>query len=372
MHMVSRYGIFCKVIENGNFTKVAKEVGYSQSAISQSIKALEQELGTILIDRKKEGITLTDDGKSFYPYIQAIFHAELSLKQKQQEMKGLEHSVIRIGTFTSVSRNILPQLMKSFKSLYPTVNFVLKQGEYTSIKKWILHGEIDFGFVNSDVVSGINMEFLYRDEMMAVLPKHHKLANLPIISLDQLAKESFILLDEGRHSVIMHAFADYKLEPQIEYKVYDDYSILAMVKQGLGISAMYSLVLNGFEEGLAIRPIKEHPERNVALAWQNWDTMSLASRKFVEFIKENFVFVQEKYKIAELTLCNFYLIILNNSKGLSIIKSALISFNSSRLPYPYVTPTHFKLNFFAPMTSYLRSPTIIQSFKSVICICFKT
>lgn len=45
---------FCKVIENGNFTKVAKEVGYSQSAISQSIKALEQELGTILIDRKKK------------------------------------------------------------------------------------------------------------------------------------------------------------------------------------------------------------------------------------------------------------------------------------------------------------------------------
>ena len=50
--------------------------------------------------------------------------------------------------------------------------------------------KLDFGFVNSDVVSGINMEFLYRDEMMAVLPKHHKLANLPIISLDQLAKES--------------------------------------------------------------------------------------------------------------------------------------------------------------------------------------
>ena len=150
MHMVSRYGIFCKVIENGNFTKVAKEVGYSQSAISQSIKALEQELGTILIDRKKEGITLTDDGKSFYPYIQAIFHAELSLKQKQQEMKGLEHSVIRIGTFTSVSRNILPQLMKSFKSLYPTVNFVLKQGEYTSIKKWILRMEFSvFGRVMS-------------------------------------------------------------------------------------------------------------------------------------------------------------------------------------------------------------------------------
>ena len=61
-----------------------------------------------------------------------------------------------------------------------------------------------------------------------------------------------------------------------------------------GINETNMTVLNGFEDGLAIRPIKEHPERNVALAWQNWDTMSLASRKFVEFIKENFVFAQEK------------------------------------------------------------------------------
>ena len=73
------------------------------------------------------------------------------------------------------------------------------------------------------------MEFLYRNKEQHVL-NIIELANLPIISLDQLAK-FFILLDEGRHSVIMHAFADYKLEPQIEYKVYDDYSILAIVNK---------------------------------------------------------------------------------------------------------------------------------------------
>lgn len=154
--MISRYGIFNKVIETGSFTKVARLIGYSQSAVSQTIKSLEQELGTILVDRKKDGIILTDDGKEFFPYIQAIYTAEVALKQKQKEMQGLEHSVIRIGTFTSVSRNILPHLMKSFKINYPTVNFVLKQGEYTSIKKWIQSGEIDFGFVNSDMISGID------------------------------------------------------------------------------------------------------------------------------------------------------------------------------------------------------------------------
>ena len=77
MDMVWGYGIFCKVIENGNFRKVGKEVGYWESGISESIKGLEEELGRMLIDRKKEGIRLRDDGKCFYGYIEGIFDGEV-------------------------------------------------------------------------------------------------------------------------------------------------------------------------------------------------------------------------------------------------------------------------------------------------------
>lgn len=286
--MISRYGIFCKVIESASFTKVARKIGYSQSAVSQTIKSLEKELGVILIDRKKDGITLTSDGKEFLPYLEAIYSAECALEQKHKEITGLENSIIRLGTFTSVSRNILPQLMKQFKKIYPNVNFILKQGEYTSIQKWVQTNSVDFGFVNSNAVSGIDVKILYEDEMLAVLPPNHSLAQNEIISLAQLAKEPFILLDEGDYSVIMNAFQKLNLSPQIEYEVYDDYSILAMVRQGLGVSAMYGLVLNGLEKGLQIRPIREKPTRPVALAWQNKNTMSLASRRFMEFIQKFF------------------------------------------------------------------------------------
>ncbi|WP_304152825.1 LysR family transcriptional regulator [Megamonas hypermegale] len=286
--MISRYGIFCKVIELASFSKVARKIGYSQSAVSQTIKSLEKELGVILIDRKKDGITLTSDGKEFLPYLEAIYSAECALEQKHKEITGLENSIIRLGTFTSVSRNILPQLMKQFKKIYPNVNFILKQGEYTSIQKWVQTNSVDFGFVNSNAVSGIDVEVLYEDEMLAVLPPNHPLAQNEIISLAQLAKEPFILLDEGDYSVIMNAFQKLHLSPQIEYEVYDDYSILAMVRQGLGVSAMYGLVLNGLEKGLQIRPIREKPTRPVALAWQNKNTMSLASRRFMEFIQKFF------------------------------------------------------------------------------------
>lgn len=286
--MISRYGIFCKVIELASFSKVARKIGYSQSAVSQTIKSLEKELGVILIDRKKDGITLTSDGKEFLPYLEAIYSAECALEQKHKEITGLENSIIRLGTFTSVSRNILPQLMKQFKKIYPNVNFILKQGEYTSIQKWVQTNSVDFGFVNSNAVSGIDVEVLYEDEMLAVLPPNHPLAQNEMISLAQLAKEPFILLDEGDYSVIMNAFQKLNLSPQIEYEVYDDYSILAMVRQGLGVSAMYGLVLNGLEKGLQIRPIREKPTRPVALAWQNKNTMSLASRRFMDFIQKFF------------------------------------------------------------------------------------
>lgn len=284
--MVSRYTIFCKVIEIGSFTKVADMLGYSQSAVSQTVKSLEQELGTVLVNRKKDGITLTSDGQQFYPYIQKIANAEDALTHKHKEMLGMENSLIRIGTFTSVSRNILPELMKRFKEIYPNVNFVLSQGEYTSIERWILDGEVDFGFVSANAVSDIESKLLYQDQMLAVLPKNHRLAKKKLITLAELSTEPFILLDEGSYSLPVEAFQKEGLEPDIEYKVYDDYSILAMVREGLGVSMMYEKVLNGFENGLEIRPIKEDVLRKVALGWKNWETMPLAARSFAEFIQK--------------------------------------------------------------------------------------
>ncbi|SFP27277.1 DNA-binding transcriptional regulator, LysR family [Oscillibacter sp. PC13] len=282
--MLSHYDIFCKVLETGSFTRAADLLGYSQSAVSQAVKGLERELGTTLVNRNKGGITPTADGESYLPYIRAISGAERTLDRKRQEMQGLENNTIRIGTFTTVSRNLLPQLMQRFKALYPGVHFALQQGDYTSINQWVQEGIIDFGFTNRQTAAGLTAQTLYQDEMVAVLPRGHALAARPQVLLRQLAEEPFILLDEGADSVPLNAFSEQGLSPKIEYKVYDDYSILAMVRQGLGVSVLYRLVLPGFGEGVAVRPIREAPERTVALAWRSWETMPLAARRFAEFI----------------------------------------------------------------------------------------
>ena len=282
--MISRYGIFCRVVEQGSFTRAAAVCGYSQSAVSQNVKALEQETGVTLLRRQKDGVQLTQDGAEFYPYILAVFQSEQALERKRQETMGLQNSVIRIGTFTSVSRNLLPPKMKAFKQRYPQVRFVLRQGEYTSIPQWIRQGDIDFGFVNQDAVEGLETRLLYEDHMLAVLPQGHPLEQEERLTLRQLSREPLIQLDEGEHSVLLDAFRQAGLTPNLAYEVYDDYSILSMVRQGLGISVLYEKVVAGFEQGLSLRPILEAPRRRVALSWLSWETMPYAARRFAEFL----------------------------------------------------------------------------------------
>lgn len=285
---MNRYEVFVKVIETGSFTKAAEELNYTQSAVSQMVHTLEEELSAVLLVRSKGGVRLTADGEAYYPFISSISNAHRELEEKHREMQGLGRSKIRIGTFTTVSRNWLPGLMKRFKEQYPGVQFELFQGEYTNIAQWIREGKVDFGFVNPDAVHGLEITPLYQDEMAAVLPEHHALAEKEAVELKELAACPNILLDEGELSVPVNAYRAHGLEPDIQYRVYDDYSILAMVEQSLGVSMLYQGVLPDPMHGCVSRPILPPVERTVALACKNRKTLSIASRYFLNFVLKYF------------------------------------------------------------------------------------
>ncbi|MBC8577512.1 LysR family transcriptional regulator [Yanshouia hominis] len=285
---MTRYYVFLKVVETGSFTRAAQELDYTQSAVSQMIQTLEEELCATLFHRSKSGITLTPDGQEYLPFIRAVCNACDELRRKRREMEGLEGSVIRIGTFTSVSRNWLPLLIKQFKELYPSVQFELLQGEYTNISQWIKEGSVDFGFVNPTAVSGLKTIPLYQDEMLAVLCPGHPLAVQKRLTLRSLAAEPFILLDEGEHSVVLDAFASEGLTPNLQYKVYDDYSIVSMVEQGLGVSVLYRPVLQNIAQNLVTLPLDSPVTRTVAVACRDSRALSGASRTFLHFIEKHF------------------------------------------------------------------------------------
>lgn len=279
---ISRAQVLVRVAQCGSFTAVAEELGYTQSAISQQVHSLEEELGCTLLERRRDGVRLTKDGSVLMPYLEAISHAEDALSRRQRELAGLVGSEISIGTFTSVSRNILPPLMKEFKETWPEVHFVLRQGEYTSIADWVRTGELDLGFTDMEDAEGLVRVPLLADEMMAVVPHGHRLARKRTVSLEDLAEEPLIVLDEGESSVALRAFDHAGIEPNVEYTVTDDYSILQMVREGLGVTLLYELMLSNYDAGLLTKHVRERPKRNICLVWRSDETLPLASKRFAE------------------------------------------------------------------------------------------
>lgn len=240
------------------------------------------------ISRSRKGITLTPDGEEFLPYITKANNSYWELMEKSREMQGLESGNIRIGTFTSVSSNWLPSLMKDFKQIYPSVHFHLQQGEYTSIVKYISEGSVDFGFINPDAADGLQTVALKQDNMLAVLPREHPLAPHPTVTLRELSNEPFILLEEGDLSEPLESFKANGLHPNIEYRVIDDYTIMSMVENRLGISILSELVMNKVNYRVVTKEITPPIIRTIGIAYKNKETLPIASRYFIDFIIKKF------------------------------------------------------------------------------------
>lgn len=282
------YHAFIKVIETGNFTKAAEELGYTQSAISQMVNSLEKELSTTLILRSRTGITLTPDGEEFLPYIRNISNSHKELQEKQKEMRGLQSGLIRIGTFSSVACHWLPNLIRSFKEQYPAVRFDIYQGEYTVICNWIKEGFVDFGFVNPEAVSKLTSIPLQEDEMLVVLPANHYLAPKTKVSLEEFIEEPYILLNEGEINEALTIFEKNSLEPNIQYRVHDDYAIMSMIEQGLGISILPELVLDRCPYNVVTKSISPSFTRIISLAYKDKKVLPIASRYFIDFLIKKF------------------------------------------------------------------------------------
>lgn len=284
---LNSYYAFIKTIETGSFTKAAEELGYTQSAISQMVHSLEEELSTTLILRSRKGITLTPDGEEFLPYIRKICNSHRELTEKHKEMEGLQSGLIRIGTFSSVTCHWIPGLIKDFKELYPTVHFELQQGNYTEISNWIKEGSVDFGFVNSNVTDLTTIP-LQEDEMLAVMPVDHPLASSTKVSLKELLKDPYILLDEGVINEPLIIFKQYNFEPDTQYRVYDPYAIMSMIEKELGISILPKLLLNKCPYNIVTKAISPSITRTITLAYKDKRVLPIASRYFIDFIIERY------------------------------------------------------------------------------------
>ncbi len=281
-----RYTAFCKIVELGSFTRAAESIGYTQAAVSQMIRSLETEFKLSLIIRMRSGIRLTPEGEALYPMVQSIVAAHRILEEKVRELGSLESGVIRIGTFSSVSQNLLPSLIRAFSAEHPGIRFTLHSGDNASMSDMIRHGVIDFGFIYPSAAHGLPYRSLFRDEFLAVLPQGHPLSNREKLLLSDLASEPMIALDEGNLNTAADAFRAAGITPNLQFLIHDDYTILAMIEEGLGIGILPAAILRHTNYHLNAIPFDPPITREIGIAYLNRHMLPVAAGRFIEFLAE--------------------------------------------------------------------------------------
>lgn len=282
---MNRYIAFLKAFERNSFSDAARDLGYTQSAVSQMIKSLEAELGVTLLVRSRSGVTLTYEGRHLLPYIRDTVNAYRMLQSQAAGFSGLEQGTIRLGTFTSVSSFLLPPAMERFRRQHSRIRFELYQGLYYEIEDWVREGVVDFGFTDMSRTTPFACEPIYQDTMLAVLPEGHPLGENIFIQIDELAAEPFILLEEGRGGGCIRELLARHPQINVQYRVADDYTILNMVESRLGVSILPEAVLRRSGQRLTARRLSPELQRTIGVIYKQKTGLSTAGQLFLSELK---------------------------------------------------------------------------------------
>jgi DNA-binding transcriptional LysR family regulator len=281
---IQKYRAFVKVVESGSFTKAAEALDYTQSGISRMINDLEREWGVSLFERGRVGISLTSDGIKLLPQLKRICNEYEILTTQIEDLHGMQSGMIRIGTFSSVATHWLPNIVRAFKKDFPKIDFEFLLGDYTEIENWILNGRVDFGFVRLPSKAEFETIFMEQDRLLVVIPQNHPLSNCEKFPINALLNNPFMLLEKGAKAEISEIFEMHHISPQVNFTTWDDYAIMSMVENGLGISILPELILKRIPHKIIAKELETPAFRNIGIAMREQRSLSIASKKFLEYL----------------------------------------------------------------------------------------
>jgi len=185
--------IFLNVVETGHLTKVAKYMKLSQSAISMSIKELENILGHKLFDRINKKLILNETGRAFKKEIYPVFKKLLDIEYEFKN--SLNKGIIRVGASTTIVDYLMPSIICKYMSNYPDVKITLKEGNSKEIAELIKRGDIDIGFIEGIVNDPeIIKETIAVDELIVVTADKSLSKDYFI---DEISSRRWVLREEG-------------------------------------------------------------------------------------------------------------------------------------------------------------------------------
>lgn len=236
---------FVTLVEELHFARAAERLGIAQPALSQQIKAMEEQLGARLFSRAKRRVELTEAGAAFLVEARAaLLCAEKAIRVAQDTARGAS-GTIKIGFVGSAMyQPSFPRLLKQYRTDYPGVQLLLYEMAILPQIEYVEEQQLDVAIVRAPLPTtlpeGLETFVLASQKLVAVLPHDHPLAGAKSLSLSQLANDPFLAFNDPAGVGLGHALLclcrEAGFEPDIQLELREVATLISLVAAGHGVS----------------------------------------------------------------------------------------------------------------------------------------
>lgn len=273
------------------FFDAAEAMHISQSALSKQIMKLERELDLVLWDRSRRSAVLTPAGELFYKEALKIsrqYHRSLDV---MSNFKDSESCTLHIGTLPFLSQYHLTSRIHDFCSEHPEISFSLKEVEDQELLSGLEDHRFELIFVRKNMLDPELHTFhqLTQDRMVAVLSARHPLSVKRSLTLEQLEKESFILMPPHTsiYRLCIHSFQDAGIHPHIIRTARAE-SIVSAVEIEEGISLLAESSFRLFRQPSVVAvPVNGLERLSIGIAYKKNMTLTSSTENFLRFVKSH-------------------------------------------------------------------------------------
>lgn len=261
----TKYEVFARAARLGSLSKAAEEMGYTQSGISHMMRSLEQEVGFALFARSAGGVRLSEEGKTLLPLVQEVLNRSEYLEQTIASINGLERGNIRIAAFSSVAINWLPAILREFERHHPSIRVEVNEGGVDVIEGMLEKGLADLAIYARTANAGFDWVPLREDPLYAVLPLQHPLAGQTVFPIEAFLENDFIAPSRDFDYDIHRVLDNLERYPKNKFTSRNDYAIIAMVANGLGLSILPELILRNNADKVCALPMDPPFHRSLGI-----------------------------------------------------------------------------------------------------------
>jgi DNA-binding transcriptional LysR family regulator len=275
------------VAHHRSLTKAGEELYLSQSAVSQQIRRLEEELGIDVFRRTSRSVELTAQGRVILGYAERVLAEVDDMHSELEEISGLLSGQLRIGGVYPTGPYDLFGLLADFRTAHPGVAIHMVEATQDDVLTALRADELDCAFAALDP-DALGDEFaatlLWKDELVVALAPEHRLCEQSVITFEELAAEDLIAYRDNSalRRRLERVMAERGLEPRNAFVCTEMAAVRGLASKGLGVAVMPRSAAEQPGPPIELRPIgPELLTWPIALVWRVARRQAPAGKAFI-------------------------------------------------------------------------------------------